>query len=212
MCSVCGKSSGRMLGPTNVYGSPLCEKHYAQYRRVGYFLDTSQRSSNDPNEIVIKEEYAEIILYKYNTESKRALIDIDDISVVSGYKWNAVHSNYVTSKTGGPTVLLHRLIMGPSNSMTVDHINHNPLDNRRSNLRVCTQQENSFNKKILPNNTSGVKGVSFDSKRGLWESSITKSGKRYYLGRYTELDDAERARTRAERDLFGEYRYRGNGE
>lgn len=56
-------------------------------------------------------------------------------------------------------IKLHRYIMNMNNSnLVVDHINRNPLDNRKSNLRICSYKENSFNKSIRVDNTSGIPG------------------------------------------------------
>lgn len=80
----------------------------------------------------------------------------------------------------GKNMALSRFIMKPKAHLQVDHINGDSLDNRRSNLRVCTRSENNRNKKKISTNTSGFKGVSYRRDRKLWCAFIGlyKNGKR----------------------------------
>ena len=75
--------------------------------------------------------------------NKYALIDEADYPLVSKYKWYFCEG-YARTARG---IFMHRLIMSPKNEMTVDHLNHNRLDNRRKNLRVCSLSDNLKNKK-----------------------------------------------------------------
>ena len=88
----------------------------------------------------------------------------------------------------------------------VDHINRNPLDNRKSNLRIVNNQQNSMNKGHQKRNTSGHKGVSWDKSRNKWYAYITVNYKLINLGRFNILEDAIKARKKAEIKYFGEYR------
>ena len=78
-----------------------------------------------------------------------------------------------------------------------DHISRNRLDNSWSNLRDVSHAENQKNKGIPKNNTSGIVGVRWDSKRGNWIAQIGVSGKKITLGRFKEVDDAIAAREQA---------------
>ena len=103
---------------------------------------------------------------------------------------------------------LHRLITRCPEGKVVDHINGNGLDNRRQNLRVCSNAENLRNRKMNENNTSGFKGVFFDpfnpgSKP--WRSRITVSGKRINLGRFSSPEEANAAYCKASREKHGEF-------
>lgn len=131
------------------FGLGYCSRHYMQIRRNGEIISID-RTMYDPNEIVIYEDYAEIILYNNRgMEKARALIDLDDIERVSQYKWHLDGKGYVV---GTNKIKLHRLIMNVwqeefNRSINViDHINRNPLDNRKSNLRIVSQAENNRNK------------------------------------------------------------------
>jgi hypothetical protein len=100
---------------------------------------------------------------------------------------------------------LHRLIMDCPNDKEVDHIDHNPSNNRKINLRIVTSQQNKFNQNVKTNNTSGVKGVSWSKERRKWETYIGYNGKKINLGRFVNLKDAIQARKEAEIKYFGEY-------
>ena len=183
-----------------------CSKHYQQMKRYGQILD---RTIYDANEIVEYEDHAEIVLYdKDCNEVARALIDIDDINKVKNYKWHVTHYNYVYSKTRN--LRLHRLIMDCPDDMVVDHINHNRLANRQENLRICTQHQNNMNTSIRSDNTSGTTGVSLDTKRNKWRSTIYVNGKEIHLGYCNTKEEAIQVRKNAEIEYFGEYRNTNN--
>jgi len=100
---------------------------------------------------------------------------------------------------------LHRLIADCPEGMMVDHINGNTLDNRRSNLRVCTHAENMRNRKIHKNNKSGFKGVYLDRITGKWKAQIRNNRKRFYLGSYETPEEASKAYLDAAERLHGEF-------
>ena len=133
------------------------------------------------------------------------LVDDSDFEYLSQYKW-CLHSGYALTNRAGAEkrmVYMHRLIMDAPEGMEVDHINHDPLDNRRENLRVCTHSENGKNKLLPKNNTSGYKGVY--PYKGKYKASIRINGDLTYLGMYWEPEDAARAYNNAAAIYFGEY-------
>lgn len=92
------------------------------------------------------------------------------------------------------TQFLHRFVLNLSDSSTsVDHINHNGLDNRRSNLRLASPEENSRNGLIRRDNRSGYRGVCFDSTARKWLAQISVSNRRIYLGHFDTPEAAHEA-------------------
>ena len=118
------------------------------------------------------------------------LIDEDDYEkFVKDKSFHLSHCGYVC----GRKCKLHRLIMDAPNGMVVDHINGDPLDNRKCNLRICTQQQNSMNKVKSKSNTTGFKGVHFYKPTGKFVSRIKVDGKNLYLGCFEKAEDAYKA-------------------
>ena len=103
---------------------------------------------------------------------------------------------------------LHRIIMNCPKDKVIDHINHNPLDNRKSNLRICTQMENSYNMPLPINNKSGCRGVGYDKSCKLWKAKIQYNRKLKYLGGFKTKEEAIKARKEAEQKYFGGYAYK----
>lgn len=137
------------------------------------------------------------------------LVDDEDYEWLSGCKWHVFGETwkYAVSHRGpngtGRT-RMHRAIFGNvPKGMIVDHINGNSLDNRRSNLRLCTTAQNMMNSKLMSNNTSGYKGVSFS--RGKWVARLRYQGKFIYLGAHDDPKTAHEAYKSKAKELFGEY-------
>jgi hypothetical protein len=139
------------------------------------------------------------------------LIDDDMADEILQYKWSVQsrrHGIYFAAKITGPNgrkriVFLHRLIMGEPKGKIVDHKFGNHFDNRRENLRICGNTENSRNAKKPKTNTSGFKGV---TKRGnKWEANIKFDGRLIYLGRYETAEEAAMIYNKKARELFGEF-------
>lgn len=90
-------------------------------------------------------------------------------------------------------VKLHRLAAGHiRRGMRVDHINGNVLDNRRLNLRICTETENNRNRAAHKGSVSKHKGVVWDKPKLKWRAQISLDGKRKFLGYFESEDDAAR--------------------
>lgn len=131
-----------------------------------------------------------------------ALLDDDDYKRLSKHKFFVRSNGYIGSKKLG---LLHRLIMNAPTGKVVDHINGNPLDNRKSNLRLCSIQENVRNCKLSKNNSSGVSGVSFRKQRNKYRAYIMVDRKQINLGHYSDVNLAIKARKNAEKKYFKEF-------
>ena len=104
-------------------------------------------------------------------------------------------------------ILMHRVIMKAPDGMMVDHKNHDGLDNRISNLRICTNGQNQRNRRLSKNNTSGVNGVTWYKNSNKWLARIHFNGVQIYLGYYVNLEDAVKARLAGELKYYGKYQY-----
>ena len=107
-------------------------------------------------------------------------------------------------------VLVHRLVAiafidNPFNKACVDHINNDKTNNNLSNLRWVTMQENNMNRSINYNNTSTIKGVSWNKRDRRWRAYIRLHGKEIHIGLYNTLEEARIARQLKANELFGEF-------
>lgn len=143
--------------------------------------------------------------FAVDVEDYYRIVDFGRYWYVAGRKNKGRLEPYVYSCVSGKTIRLHNFIMNPEDDMIVDHIDGNPTNNRRSNLRLCTEAQNSKNKSIQRNNTSGHKGVHLNKKSGKWVSRISVDGKRIVLGTFDKFDDAVNARKEADEKYFGEF-------
>lgn len=135
---------------------------------------------------IVMTESAFVPIYIGRTEIPIAcaIIDAEDLRLADQYKWTFSNFGYPMAKSSGKMIRLHRFVTQAPDGLVVDHINGNPLDNRKANLRVCTQKENSRNRKAYSTNKSGFKGVSYDKRLSAYRATITIHGKQKYLGRY----------------------------
>ena len=122
------------------------------------------------------------------------LFDDEDIELVSRHKWWIVPQGYAVTKIkrvdgSRRTIGMHRLILGDPATPATDHINRDRLDNRRANLRACSDSQNNRNRATVEGKTSSHRGVSF--KRGKWQVVIRVNGKLKWFGYHkTELEAA----------------------
>jgi len=89
--------------------------------------------------------------------------------------------------------------------LLIDHADGNPHNNKLANLRIATSRQNQCNQKVRKDNTSGLKGVSWDSKRRKWQAGIQVNGKRIALGRFNTKEKAYAAYCEAARRLHGDF-------
>lgn len=154
----------------------------------------------------------------YDSNGECFLFDECDFDKVNKYCWHVSHEGYV--KTNMPKsndkkrrlVVLHRYLLDMldedfSWNKVVDHINGDPRDNRRSNLRIATQKENSQNTGPYRNSKIGVPGVTKCSNCPGYIVRATYNGKRIYGGYFRDLDEAKKKAVELHDKYYGEFSY-----
>ena len=132
--------------------------------------------------------------------NKEFYFDLEDYDKIKDYCWNESREGYIVANNENRKhIKQHRIIMEATDyEQKIDHINHNLHDNRKSQLRITTNQQNTFNHKLHSNSTSGISGVNWDSEKSLWRARIFINKKGIHLGYYENLEDATIARNKAE--------------
>ena len=146
------------------------------------------------------------------TQGKYAIVDDGDFDDLNQFNWCFHNSGYAVRgvRVSGKVTLqwMHRIITNCPADMDVDHINHDKLDNQKSNLRVCSTSENCHNQQMHSvAKTSRFKGVYFDKQANKWRAQIKLNNKNKYLGLFTNEIDAAIAYNNAAIELFGEFAY-----
>ena len=176
---------------------PVCDREMSDRRRHGEprrfcSRECAIKSQSRPNEYVDLGDYTGIVMANAKRESHRlALIDHRDAEAARRVHWyvSMAARTYpvVRADTCGQHLELSRFLMNPAPGLVVDHINGNPMDNRRANLRVCTQEENMRNIHWSPETVSRrIANGSDDMPRGVYFRGDGKRNYRYraevYLG------------------------------
>jgi hypothetical protein len=149
------------------------------------------------------------------TQGKVALVDARDYERISRIKWyaNKIHNTWYALKNGKrlpggkkeKPILMHRLILNAPKGIQVDHKNGNGLDNRRRNLRLCTNQENHMNEQKHKRASSRYKSVCFCKQTERWSANIMRDGKRVWLGRHDTEEEAALTYDKAAKEIFGQF-------
>jgi len=145
------------------------------------------------------------------TQGQIALVDDTDYDWLNQYKWCAYKPPtggfYAKREESGRTILMHRQILGleKGDKRQGDHQNHNTLDNRRENIRICSCQQNQRNRKPRLNISSVYKGVSWYKRCKKWQAHIQMNKKRKHLGYFKREREAAFAYNEVARNLFGEF-------
>ena len=145
------------------------------------------------------------------TQGQVALVDDEDYPPLSLHRWYAqwephgktfYAARHVRELGKKKTITMHRMVMNALPNQTVDHWDHNGLNNRKENLRLCTGTQNQANQKKV-RGSSQFKGVCFLKKRNKWLCSIGFKNKTYFIGHFNNEVDAARAYNSAALKLFG---------
>lgn len=168
---------------------------------------TAERNKNRKkyNEYDLSGEYG----IGYTSKGEEFYFDLEDYDKIKDYCWYINSRGYVIRPLNGKSGsrFFHRMIIDCPDGFEIDHIHQDKkYDNRKSNLRVCTHMENSMNRKIRPDNTSGVTGVYWVKKQHKWLSMIVANG-RTQKKRFKNFEDAVAQRKKWEREFFKEFSY-----
>ncbi len=149
------------------------------------------------------------------TRNQVTLVDDIDYKYLMQWKWYANwYRNCFRAKRNLPqvngkrkaiymyTIIAERMGI---DSKRIDHKDHNPLNNQRSNLRPATRSQNGHNHGANSNSKTGVKGVSFDRSRNRYRVRLRVEGKRYRLGRFDTIEEATIVIQRKREELVGEF-------
>lgn len=144
------------------------------------------------------------------TRGRFTVIDERDEGTVARHRWCFHHKGYAVRmlpRDGGKQRMayIHRVILAAPDGSEVDHRNRNTLDNRRSNLRLCTVRQNAQNRRRAVTNRSGYRGVHWAKYDRKWKATIRVSGRKQHLGYFVSAEDAARAYDQAALRFFGEF-------
>ena len=145
------------------------------------------------------------------TREQVTIVDDENYEWLSQWKWYARKDGSGCYRAcrgvGSPPkhLFMHRQILKAPQSKMVDHKNHNTLDNRKRNLRLCTNTQNQQNQLVRATGTSRYKGVCLHKASCKWQAQIKINGKDCYIGIFKKEENAARAYDKKAREIFGEF-------
>ena len=193
-CCVCGEKFSAFYD-----GKPYCNKHWLRMYNNGT-IEIKKRKNNC--EFIEEGNTLKIITKKGET----IIADVDDKELLSKNSW-CLRNGYAVANINHKVVPMHRVIMGleSGDKRIVDHINRNPQDNRKCNLRFCTQKENSRNTSLCrKHHSTGHIGIQI-TPYGKYNARIEADGKHHHIGNFDTLEEAIAARNAAEDYYHGEF-------
>lgn len=140
-----------------------------------------------------------LVMNKHGKERTRFMVDAADYEkYVAPYRWHVGSTSYnrvctyakVPTGSGSSTVLLARWLMNPPADAEVDHVDENPLNNRRENLRIVTRKQNEENKTRKRPGSSKYRGVYLDKQTGRWRAEVTHNYKAHKSPRFDTEEEA----------------------
>lgn len=147
----------------------------------------------------------------WTSTDKEFYFDLEDYDLIKQYCWHEHQDGYLRTlyshyfdedgKRHNKYIMMHQLVM---NAKGIDHIDGNPKNNQKSNLRIVTHSENMKNMKLSENNTTGCKGV-YHTKYNTWNARISYNNIVYNLGTFKSYEGAYKARKEAEIKYYGEF-------
>lgn len=126
--------------------------------------------------------------------------DFEDYDKIKNHRWYECQG-YVLTSFNSEHPRMHRFLLNAKEEERIDHINRNRKDNRKENLRFCTQQENNCNHTLRKNSNSGITGVYWHKNSNRWVIYVGDK----YLGYQKDKTEAIKVRLRAEKEMFGDF-------
>ena len=191
-CCVCGGEFSCFFD-----GKPYCNKHWLRMYNNGT-IEPKKRERTNTYDV-----RGDVTIVT-TSNGRTFTVDTADLPAVQRYSWCFSKTGYLVANVGGKVVRLHRYLLHPDDGSIVDHINGDPSDNRRSNLRICGPAGNARNSRPPKSSTLGILGVK-KVKSGKYVAQIMVDRKQIHLGRFANLDDAIAARAAAELKYYGEF-------
>ncbi len=184
--------------------------------RVDRFSDRKAGHPNQPStQILLGTIVGDSVMKKIPlTQGQFAIVDDEDFEELNQHKWclcrNGNNLYAIRFKPNPATrkqtcVYIHRIIMGEPKGMSIDHINHNALDNRKVNLRICSNADNIRNQQHRSDGSSKYRGVCWDKGCRKWKAQIKFKGKTLWLGTFGNETDAARIYDEKANELYGEF-------
>jgi len=146
------------------------------------------------------------------THGQEAIVDDWWYDYLMQWRWYAhwsknTKSYYAIRAEGSRRIFMHRVVMNTEHGMECDHIYHNTLDNRESELRNVTTTQNQMNKKVQYNNKLGIRGVHVYGDNGRYRAQLQFQGKFVLNKTFKTIEEAVAARRSAEKKFFGEFAF-----
>jgi hypothetical protein len=164
-------------------------------------------------ELPSRDFIASVLEYNAETGVLRWKVSTSRCVRVGQVAGSVLPNGYLYVGIGGRRFLAHRIIWLLTNGEwpagLIDHINGQKCDNRIANLRVCSHAENTRNSRTPRNNTSGVKGVSWDNAKKAWDVGIRMYGRNIRAGSFKDFEEAKRAIVELRQRLHGEFANHG---
>ena len=193
--------------PIVVTRSNLTQKHVQSCGCLNREIASISHKKYNEYQLNLEDEYGLYGIGYCNNTGNKFYFDMNDYDRIKNGNWIEVtppsgyHILQSWDKESKAIVRMHWLIVGKY----YDHADRNPLNNRKHNLRKATFTENSQNKSIKKNNTSGFVGVSWLKKKEKWVAYITIEKRRKHLGVFSNKEDAIITRLRAEKEYYGKF-------
>lgn len=193
--------TGVTLMANGTYRAFISREHLGLFKTIEEAENKVKEYKNkqiEKEQIEIERNDEEIAIIT-TSKGEEILVDDDKYFELIKHTWRVTNNYAQSNKTN---VYMHRFIMNAKEGELIDHINHDPIDNRLSNLRLNTPSGNAHNKTKMKNTSSKYIGVSFRS--GKFVTRIKKDKKEYHLGRFENEEDAVEAYNKKATELYGD--------